>query len=93
MAQQSISLSFDTRRFRQQLHQLMALVEHLPRRKAQKYLRKAQRLCAYQLKLEPTNRRRAHACGAPGNAYRVHVEGFDALLGAAMLAARPTWRF
>lgn len=85
----SITLHTDSRLFGRQVSLLLELAEQLPRRKAQKYLRKAACLCAVGMRFEPTSHSREPAPGRPHIHQRARVDGFDRLLGAAMRAIPP----
>ncbi|MES2685525.1 MAG: hypothetical protein V4706_01820 [Pseudomonadota bacterium] len=89
MTQLSITLHTDSRLFGRQVSQLLELAEQLPRRKAQKYLRKAVRLCAVGMRFEPTSHTHGPVAGGLHSQLRVRVDGLDRLLGAAMRAVPP----
>lgn len=88
MAASTLELAIDAKLVTIQLNQVLALLDHMPVRRARRVLRKLYRLM-YGISLsECATRKRGHAFGRQGTAFRVQVAGLDALVADAMRATR-----
>jgi hypothetical protein len=86
MATSTLELAIDAKLVTIQLKQVMALLDHVPLRRARRLHRKLYRLMHGIELSECATRKRGHAFGRQGTAFRVHVAGLDALIADAMRA-------
>lgn len=82
----TLTLSIDTSLVQRQVRQLGALLEHLPKRRARKFARKAYRLFFAGSLCQVRNGKHRLAPAAGDVAVQIRIVGLDELIAAAMRA-------
>lgn len=88
MAQCSVNLHVDSKLLCKQLEQLKFLIAQLPKRRSERFARKAHCLFVSDrvIHVERSSRRPVH--GVSGYVVQIRVPGMDELIAAAMRASR-----
>lgn len=84
----ALTLSVDSKLMQIQIHQLAGLLEHLPKRRARHFCRKAYRLLLGGDICKVRSDKRALAARAGDLAVQIRIGGMDELIAAAMRARK-----